>query len=182
MIESPPPTIVDVAIPLPLDSTYHYAVPQEFASLAVTGARVLVPFGRRKLTGYVLGAAATSGEELKEIVAILDPEPLFTPAELEFFRWAAGYYVHPLGEVIKAALPAGINITSTRKAADGTELAEESLRGGQRVKMETYYQAAAVPEGKALREKPARILAFLQEKGEAPAGCCAGSFLPTRRF
>jgi primosomal protein N' (replication factor Y) len=179
MTEPNPPKIIDVAVPLPLDTTYHYAVPPEFAPLAVTGVRVLVPFGRRKLTGYVIGSVTESGEEVKEIITVLDPAPLFTPQELEFFRWAAGYYLHPLGEVIKAALPAGINITSTRKnvtAPDGMETAEESLRGGKRVKTELFYRAADPLPAGTLRDKPARIVAFLGAQGEAPASLVRREF------
>ena len=153
MTEPQPAKIVDVAIPLPLDSTYHYAVPPELASLAVTGARVLVPFGRRKLTGYVLGAAVASGDELKDIIAILDPNRCSLRRSWNFSAGPPATMSTRSGEVIKAALPAGINITSTKKAPDGTALADEALRGGQRVKMETYYRAAALPEGKALRER-----------------------------
>ncbi len=98
--------IIQVAIPLRLDTTFHYRVPEHLVSLAQPGKRVFVPFGRRKLTGYILGYAEESAGELKEIISILDPEPLFTSGELELYRWAAAYYLHPLGEVIKAALPA----------------------------------------------------------------------------
>ena len=98
---------IDVAIPLHLDSTYHYHVPPSLASESAIGKRVLVPFGRRRLVGVVLGAAE-SREELKPVIAFLDPEPLLTADELEFLRWAAAYYLHPLGEVVRAALPAGL--------------------------------------------------------------------------
>ena len=176
MTEPNSPKIIEVAVPLPLDTTFHYAVPPALAPLAVTGVRVLVPFGRRKLTGYVIGAVAKSDEEVKEIIAVLDPEPLFTAAELEFLRWTAGYYLHPLGEVIKAALPAGINITSSKKkltAPDGTETAEEALRGGKRVKTELFYRAAEPqPEG-TLRDKPARIVAFLACTGRSAGAAAA---------
>ena len=69
MTEPNPPKIIDVAVPLPLDSTFHYAVPPEFVPFAVAGVRVLVPFGRRKLTGYVLGRVDESTEDVKEIIA-----------------------------------------------------------------------------------------------------------------
>lgn len=172
MIEPNSPTIIEVAVPLPLDTTFHYAVPPELAPLAVTGMRVLVPFGRRKLTGYLLGAVAASGEEVKEVIAVLDPEPLFTASELEFLRWTASYYLHPLGEVIKSALPTGINITSRRKTAlteDGAVVAEEVLTGGKRVKSELFYRAAEPLPAERLREKGARIVEFLRTSGETPA-------------
>jgi primosomal protein N' (replication factor Y) len=167
------PKIVEVAVPLPLDTTFHYAVPPALASRVATGMRVLVPFGRRKVTGYVLGLVAASDEELKEIVDLLDPEPLFTAAELEFFRWIAGYYLHPLGEVIKCALPAGINIASRKRSAgdpEGAEETEEVLTGGRRVKTGRFYQPLAPPEGVAPpRGKGGEILALLREAGEASA-------------
>ncbi|HEY6873346.1 MAG TPA: primosomal protein N' [Geobacteraceae bacterium] len=171
MTEQNSPTIIDVAVPLHLDGTFHYAVPPGLAPQVRTGVRVLVPFGRRKLTGYVLGTAAESSEEVKEIVAVLDPEPLFTPRELEFLRWTASYYLHPLGEVIKSALPAGINVTSRKQAGqnpDGTAAAEV-LTGGRRVKTELFYRAADPPPEGTLREKPARVVAFLRSRGETPA-------------
>ncbi|KAF0221411.1 MAG: primosomal protein N' (replication factor Y) [Geobacteraceae bacterium] len=180
MTESKSPIIIEVAVPLPLDTTFHYAVPWSLAPFAATGVRVLVPFGKRKLTGYVIAAVAESGEEVREIIAVLDQEPLFTVGELEFLRWSAGYYLHPLGEVIKSALPAGINITSrsrTRQKPDGAEVAEEVLTGGKRVKTELFYRAAVpLPEGGKLRDKPARIVAFLGANGEAPASLLRREF------
>jgi primosomal protein N' (replication factor Y) len=179
MTEPNPPKIIDVAVPLPLDSTFHYAVPPEFVPFAVAGVRVLVPFGRRKLTGYVLGRVDESTEDVKEIIAVLDPAPLFTAAELEFFRWAANYYLSPLGEVIKAALPAGINISSSRKHAnsqDGAEVAAETLRGGKQVKTEFFYRAAPVQPETRLRDKAARIVAFLLEQDEAPGALLRQAF------
>jgi primosomal protein N' (replication factor Y) (superfamily II helicase) len=98
---------IDVAIPLHLDSTFHYLVPPELAAEMATGKRVLVPFGRRRLIGLVLGPVE-SAAELKPVIALLDPEPLLTSHELEFLRWASSYYLHPLGEVVRAALPAGL--------------------------------------------------------------------------
>jgi len=172
--------IIDVALPLPLDTTFHYAVPPELAPLATTGVRVLVPFGRRKLPGYVIGTVVESGEALKEIVAVLDPEPLFTPKELEFFRWSAAYYLHPLGEVLKAALPAGINVVSRKRlvtAADGSMSEEEVLTGGKPVRMETFYRG--VPFGELppnLRGKGLRIAEFLRTVAEAPAGLLRREF------
>src|SRR5512138_1134939 len=95
------PGIIEVAVPLHLEQTFTYALPPGSPSTAVTGTRVLVPFGRRTITGYILGAALPEGDlEIKEVREILDAEPLFTCADLEFYRWIASYYMHPLGEVI----------------------------------------------------------------------------------
>jgi len=166
------PHIIDVAVPLPLDATFSYAVPPELVPLVTTGVRVLVPFGKRKLTAYVLGTGEQRGEEVRQVIAVLDPEPLFTAQELEFFRWAAGYYLHPLGEVIKSALPAGINIMSrkqNRREPNGGTVAEEVLTGGRRVKTEMFYRPVMPQPTGVLREKPARIMTFLGAQGEASA-------------
>ncbi len=74
------------------------------------GKRVLVPLGNRRVTGYVLGLLPEEdvGYRLREVLEILDPEPLFPANLIPFFRWVARYYHHPLGEVIKTALPGGL--------------------------------------------------------------------------
>lgn len=81
------------------------------------GCRVLVPLGRRQVTGYVLGPAAApeAGLKIKSYSELLDREPLFPAAMVGFFRWLADYYQHPLGEVIKTALPAGTTTASSRR-------------------------------------------------------------------
>ena len=164
---TPPPHIVEVAIPLYLDKTFHYLVPDPLLGQALPGHRVLVPFGRRKLTGYILETAAESPiEKLKEIIEVLDSEPLWTANELEFFRWVASYYMHPLGEVLRTALPAGINIRSRKDS--GSESSE--LTGGKTVRREKFYlpgpisQTARQPGARALE-----ILTVIREAGDIPA-------------
>jgi primosomal protein N' (replication factor Y) len=169
--------IVEVAIPLPLEGSFHYLVPERLSQLAIPGKRVLVPFGRRKVTGYLLGDAAAAGGELKEVLEVLDEEPLFTAPELEFYRWISSYYLHPLGEVIKMALPAGINLVSRYRcetAEDGSPVLREFLSGGKSVRIERFY--SAVPETTAHpRGKAFEILEFLGEAGE-----CSTSLLRVR--
>ncbi|MDD2271949.1 MAG: primosomal protein N' [Desulfuromonadaceae bacterium] len=160
--------IIEVAIPLYLEKTFHYLVPERLQQVAITGRRALVPFGNRKLTGYILGKAAASAlTGLKEIVEVLDSEPLWTAVELEFYRWTASYYQHPLGEVIRTALPAGINI-QTRKGATGQQ---EIMTGGKTALREKFYLPAQTepphrqPGGKALE-----ILAVIRDAGTISAG------------
>ncbi|HOP41086.1 MAG TPA: hypothetical protein PLI53_08580, partial [Geobacteraceae bacterium] len=161
---------IEVVVPLPLDRTFHYSVPERLRASILPGIRVLVPFGRRKLTGYVLGPAPSFAGELKDILEVLDAEPLFTPRDLAFYRWIASYYLHSLGEVIKTALPTGINIESRRKKVstdNGTVMAEERLTGGRNIRRERFYRATtAAADASALRGAAARILLFLLENGE----------------
>jgi len=126
------------------------------------GVRVLVPFGRRKVSAYALGfSTPPAGQQLKTVLEVLDDEPLWTEQELGFFRWIADYYLHPLGEVLKTALPAGINLQSRKGAAP------ETITGGRTVLRQRIFSATGQAPPKPLRGKSTEILAFLSESGEA---------------
>lgn len=160
--------IIEIAIPLYLEKTFHYRVPKLLQAEALTGRRALVPFGNRKLTGYILGAAAGSAYAgLKEILEVLDKESLWTPGELEFFRWTAAYYQHPLGEVVRTALPAGINI-QTRKGSGGEQGA---LTGGKTARREKFYTPGPLQDpSRQPGAKALEILAVIREAGDISGG------------
>ncbi len=106
-----PPDTINVAVALPVFNTYTYKVPQSLMPLAVIGKRVLVPFGRRRVTGYILGPSNLPiPEKIKFIFDILDEKPLFPAAMIPFFNWISEYYLYPMGEVIRTALPGGLNV------------------------------------------------------------------------
>ena len=118
---------IEVAIALPVYSTYVYSVPENLLSLVSTGKRVLVPFGRRRVTGYILGEGKKTDQgKIKNILDILDDEPLFPSSMIHFFRWTADYYFHPIGDVIKCALPGGLNVYDFA-AISITKKGEEAL-------------------------------------------------------
>ncbi len=105
------PCHIEVAVALPVYNTYTYRVPQHLAEFASIGKRVLVPFGRRVVTAYILGDHNHNHHyDIKTILDILDETPLFPASMLPFFKWTADYYVHPIGDVIKCALPGGLNL------------------------------------------------------------------------
>lgn len=111
------PTIAHVVLPLPLDKVYDYAVPPEWQQAVQPGSRVIVPFGARTLTGYVVGlesrpAGEAGGRALKPLADVIDPEPLLTPEAIAFCRSLAEYYLCSWGEALKAALPPAINATA----------------------------------------------------------------------
>ena len=116
---------VDVILPLPLDGVFTYSVPQPWGEQVKIGLRVLVPFGRSKT--YVGIVAKThwgplpDGFQIKDILQVIDSEPILLDSQLRLWQWIADYYMSPIGEVYKAALPSGL------KAEDG-----------YKPKMETY--------------------------------------------
>jgi primosomal protein N' (replication factor Y) len=111
--------LVEVAVAAAVRGTFTYRVPPELADGVSLGQRVAVPFGRsRRATGYVVGfpAAAPEGLALRDVVEVLDPFPPFTPRLVELIRWAEEYYLAPAGELLRAALPPGLN---ARRGAQG---------------------------------------------------------------
>lgn len=103
----------EVAVGVPLDTTFHYTVPAALLRSVVVGRRVRVPFGKRRATGWVVGVLETLpeggfGGDLKAVEAALDDGPLLSEDELALYRWLAEYYQHPLGLTLKAAVPAGM--------------------------------------------------------------------------
>lgn len=108
----------EVAVPLHVAQTFTYRLPLALRRDARLGSRLLVPFGRKRITGYIVAlhesldpAADLNEADIKEAEELLDAEPLLTPEILETTRWVADYYAAPWGEVLKAALPAGLNAT-----------------------------------------------------------------------
>ena len=100
---------IKVAVTLPVFQEFTYQVPEHLESLWTPGMRVLVPFGRRRVTGYIVsGAEKPSDFKTKYIHDLLDENAMFPESEIEFFKWISDYYLFPFGEVIKAALPAGL--------------------------------------------------------------------------
>src|SRR5688572_32852461 len=100
---------VEVAVTLPVTNRFTYRVPPALAGRAVIGSRVLVPFGTRKITGVVVRerVAAPVGVKLIELAEVLDDTPALPVDLVELCLWVAEYYEAPLGEVMRAALPAG---------------------------------------------------------------------------
>jgi len=111
------PRYAEVAVPVPVKGTFHYRVPDEVsAEPLATGSRVKVPFGRRRLEGYILREAteaeaveaAGGAGRIKDVISVSDPEPLLSEELLRLAVWISGYYRSALGEALAAMLPAGV--------------------------------------------------------------------------
>jgi primosomal protein N' (replication factor Y) len=102
--------LATVAVPVPLGRAFSYRIPEPLVGRVGPGARVLVEFGRRRVLGVVLDAGEREpeipAERIKSVVAVVDPEPVLAPELLEFLAELARYYVAPIGEVMRLALPA----------------------------------------------------------------------------
>lgn len=99
--------LCEVALPVPLRSTFTYAVPKGLADADLIGSRVVVPFRNRSLVGVALKRTTEmpSEAEIKEIAEVVDEIPALTPELLALARWVSQYYVAPIGETLRSMLP-----------------------------------------------------------------------------
>lgn len=131
---------IDVILPLPLDGTFTYAVSDEMAARLAMGVRVLVPLGKTKTyTGLCAGephdkAEGIEPDKVKMIIAVLDHAPMLLPHQLRLWQWMSDYYMSPLGDIYKAALPSGL------KREEGFRAKTETCVG----LCETYRNARAL--------------------------------------
>ena len=120
-------TYANIILPLPLDGYFTYGVPDALASRVQNGMRVTVPLGKSKtyvgiVAEYPVDVPKPAKEvaqqgkkkiEYKNIAEVLDDSPILLPQQLRLWKWIADYYMSPIGDVYKAALPSGL------KAEDG---------------------------------------------------------------
>lgn len=164
-----PPRLVSVAVPVPALDVLTYRVPESM-DMPAAGARVVVPLGRRSLTGVALGPAEAPGSEieLRDVQQILDPEPFLPVDVVALTRWVAEYYLAGPGAALAGAMPphalsARVSAFKTRTrivatpeglALVGTTLSVSKGRGnaeqGRRVsgrQLEVLRVLSAVPGG-----------------------------------
>ena len=99
--------LCNVAVAVPLRTTFTYRVPDRLAVEIAPGSRVLVPFRKKSLVGVVTEwvEEAPPGTKLRDVQKCLDLVPALTPKLLELGKWIASYYIAPIGEVYRAMLP-----------------------------------------------------------------------------
>lgn len=107
---------IDVILPLPLKASFTYAVPAEWAEQVRVGMRVVVSFGKKKLYTAVVSLLHTHKPELayevKEVICLLDSQPILRQPQLRFWEWISSYYMACMGDVYQAAVPAGLKLES----------------------------------------------------------------------
>jgi primosomal protein N' (replication factor Y) len=175
--EESAPQFAQVALPVHLRKLFTYRLPSTMQQTARVGSRVVVRLGNKPMTGYIVALLTKLREgtsliesELKEVEELLDVEPSLTAEVVELTRWVAEYYAAPLGEVMRAALPAGIN-TSIMQVVSITEKGRSvppAVAGGFQPTKQRALQILAA-EGEAeinafcLRLGSARIPKWLRE-------------------
>jgi len=123
----PVPKYAQVVFPLPFRNAFTYLIPDEFTESVKVGVRVVVPFGKRVLTGFVVGVSGKTDlkGKIKKISDVLDEKPIFNKKSLKFYEWVSDYYLSSLGEALKNSVPYGTDIESKKKIVADKELCEE---------------------------------------------------------
>ena len=142
--------IVDIAVGVSVNKTFHYRVPEEMQGDLVPGSRVLVPFGSRRIPGTVMGfPGRAEAADLKSVIKVLD-NPL--PCDLlELARWMSDYYMYPLGQTVESVVPKAL-FRAKPKKKKYVRLLTNPSPGGKRDRV----------RGK----KQAELVCFLSDRGE----------------
>lgn len=125
----------DISLPIPLDQAFTYALPETLTHRAKVGARVLVPFGPRKLTGVILALHGNPpAARTKAVEKLIDEEPVFDHTLLRLAKWISSYYCAPLGEVFRGMAPTTAEVSRSKVYTltdSGRDLVRQSLFGDQ---------------------------------------------------
>lgn len=124
----------EIALNLPIDNTFHYAIPAEFSDTIEIGKRVRVPFGNKEKIGHVVGFSDKADvEKTKNITTVIDKEPILSPHMFELAKWISETYLCSLGEALNAMIPAALKkgkteIKERRKGQETEPPSEERDR------------------------------------------------------
>lgn len=171
------PSIARVALPVPLDKQFDYAIPGHL--FPIIGGRVSVPFGRQTLVGIVTAMVNHSDfpqDQLKPIKAVLDSQPVWSEKLYSLLTWCSQFYQYPLGDTLHNAMPAALR---KGKPADFAMLQEwqitesgkdKLMQGlGRAVKQQRALQMmthGAIPHQELVEQEiTSGVLNTLEEKG-----------------
>jgi primosomal protein N' (replication factor Y) len=136
------PAFCDVAVPVPLDATFTYSIPENIPEPCI-GGRVIVPFREKRLSGIVTELHDRMPDfTAKPILQVLDTAPALTPELMQLGRWIAQYYIAPIGEVLRTMLP----LAAEFRRVIGYHITEKGI--------EALHEAATVGSSRRSQKEP----------------------------
>ncbi len=136
------PAYCDVAVPVPLDATFTYSIPENLPEPCI-GGRVIVPFREKRLSGIVAELHDRKPDfAAKPILQVLDTAPALTPELMQLGRWIAQYYIAPIGEVLRTMLP----LAAEFRRVIGYHITEKGI--------EALHDAATVGSSRRSQKEP----------------------------
>ncbi len=151
----------ELLLPLAIQGTYTYHIPDEMQPQLQIGCRVLVPFGRKKIYTAIVAMCHDNepqGYRVKDIISMIDPKPILRYPQLKFWQWISDYYLCTMGEVYKAALPSGLKVESETFVSVNPDY-EESTPGELTERMRTVLDYAS-QRGRIQVNELARLTEF----------------------
>ena len=146
---------VEVVLPLPLDGLFTYSVAGDSEAMIREGCRVLVPLGKSKrYVGIVMHVVEVEPAfDVKPIIAVVDRQPILLPRQMRLWQWISDYYLSPLGDIYKAALPAGLKAEEGYKPKTETYVTlAEAYRSEQALHVALNILARATKQFKAFTD------------------------------
>ena len=151
---------IQVILPLALHRFYTYRVPEELVAAVRPGVRVEVQFGKSKLYTAIVRdfcPSAPEGHRPKDILSVIDEQPILSDLQLDFWEWMSGYYCASIGEVMQAALPAHLKLSSETILVLHPEFEEAFLDPGLDEKAYLLAEAISIQREISLADVPAII-------------------------
>ncbi|MCD8185733.1 MAG: DEAD/DEAH box helicase family protein, partial [Rikenellaceae bacterium] len=165
----------DVILPLAIEGTYTYTVPEALTDTIQHGARVVVPLGPRKYyTGivYRVHGDKPAARRLRSIVSVTDSVPVVHPRQMKFWEWLARYYLCGIGEVMKAAIPAALKSSGYTEGIQERYSAKTEthicLDGSLAVEEAFHTALDSLHRAKAQQSALLRLSALLNPEGKPP--------------
>ncbi|HLB00465.1 MAG TPA: primosomal protein N', partial [Bacteroidota bacterium] len=121
--------LIDLAVPGTVDRLFTYSVPANLAHLVRPGVRALAPFGRKNVAGIIVGTpGSTTVSGLRDILDVIDEEPVVGDELMKLASWIASYYIAPIGEVLRTMLVAGSAGVGKTTVLAGAVITEDILK------------------------------------------------------
>src|SRR6266446_4936839 len=165
----------DVSLPVPIDQSFTYRLPETLRHRVKPGCRVLVPFGARKLTGVVVKTYDEPPDgPLRDVLRLIDEEPVLDTELISLARWISQYYCAPLGEVLRSMTPLSGEVRKTKVYSltdSGRDAARQLVMGAS--EEDAAVQVLQLLEARPLSAsylekklpKAARVIRSLEKKG-----------------
>ena len=120
----------EVVFPLPFRNSFTYSIPEDLEENIMVGVRVVAPFGKSTLTGFVIKVREKTDvkEKIKPISDVLDNQPIFSKESLKFYEWISDYYLSSLGEALKNSVPYGLDVESKKTIISDKEFCLQFLQ------------------------------------------------------
>lgn len=161
----------DVIVPLSVQGTFTYSVPEEFNADCQVGKRVIIQFGKKKFyTAIVKSVHANQPDyQTKDIYSIIDNKPLINDLHLKFWDWVASYYMANIGDVYSAAMPVSLRIESQTQIFLAKEIIDEQISNNEEVIVESLKSQKTLTLGQVSKltevKNPVALVNRLINKG-----------------